>query len=215
MESNEVFQEILKCNNSEIFLDTNFFIPPDGINYDDFQKYWVEFLLSHINGFKIHESVNNELIPGTKAKDLTRDIPVCCNSSLTIEEKYKYDLFYAKISEYINVGGKTKNKNSGEVETLAYMCTKNAKTIISRDKDVILNLNQINENCIVSNINGKITIIHFYELIFYIHINQKDKGVRKFLKVLYKKYYPNGVEDHKCYADFIQIMKKVYNILTA
>ena len=69
-EVNPAFQSIIQNPDQKVFLDANFFIPPDRSNvakvkaysFNDFKECWLIPLLNEFAGVAIHESVYDELV---------------------------------------------------------------------------------------------------------------------------------------------------------
>ena len=69
-EINPAFQSIIKNPGQKVFLDANFFIPPDRSNvakvraysFADFKEHWLIPLFTEFSGISIHESVYDELV---------------------------------------------------------------------------------------------------------------------------------------------------------
>lgn len=65
------FQSLIEHSEQDIFLDANFFIPPDRSHFgmkpyrvEDYREFWLEPLFSEFDGLSIHESVYDELVMG-------------------------------------------------------------------------------------------------------------------------------------------------------
>ena len=75
-EVNPAFQSIIQNPGQKVFLDANFFIPPDrsevakvrAYSFTDFKEYWLIPLLSEFAGLAIHESVYDELVADSVKK---------------------------------------------------------------------------------------------------------------------------------------------------
>lgn len=69
-EVNPAFQSIIQNPGQKVFLDANFFIPPDrsdvakvkAYSFNDFKECWLIPLLNEFAGVAIHESVYDELV---------------------------------------------------------------------------------------------------------------------------------------------------------
>ena len=69
-EANPAFQSIVQNPRQKVFLDANFFIPPDrsdtvpvrAYSFSDFKQCWLTPLLSEFTNTSIHESVYEELV---------------------------------------------------------------------------------------------------------------------------------------------------------
>lgn len=82
---NPAFLDIIRNPAQRIFLDANFFIPPDrskvakvkSYSFEDFKEKWLVPLLSEFTNLSIHESVYDELVEekvkyfATKQTDMT------------------------------------------------------------------------------------------------------------------------------------------------
>ena len=75
-EANSAFQSIIQNPGQKVFLDANFFIPPDRSNvakvraysFNDFKECWLIPLLNEFAGMAIHESVYDELVADSVKK---------------------------------------------------------------------------------------------------------------------------------------------------
>ena len=74
--ANPSFLSLIDKQDQIVFLDANFFIPPDRSNFinikpfkfDRYKEIWLEPLLTEFTGVSIHESVYAELVaPDTQA----------------------------------------------------------------------------------------------------------------------------------------------------
>lgn len=69
-ECNPAFQSITQSPGQKIFLDANFFIPPDRskttnvypYSFEDFKQNWLIPLLCEFTDLSMHEAVYNELL---------------------------------------------------------------------------------------------------------------------------------------------------------
>lgn len=199
LEKNKFLIALLKNHDLPVLVDTNFFIAPDKFSEVDFEKFWITPIIDLFTGLMIHESVEKEMV-GTRLKAYAKRLKVCYNSELDEIDKIAYDLAYETIEDELDVGIKTKNKNRGEAETLAYIFAKGYTSVISRDKDIIEN---INSGRIGVLFNGECGVIHFYELLYILH---KKNIPSKIIKALFKRFYTNGISyKDKTYKSFTEI----------
>lgn len=209
MKKNKFLEELLNHRDTVVLLDTNFFISPRNVKEWDFDRYWVSNLLDIFSGFVLHESVREEMI-SSRLLFYRDKIRILYDKDLNINEIIKYQAAYKAIKVQLNVGFSKKFKNVGEAKTLAYMYAKGINTIISRDSDVI---NNINRDSIRLLFNGEYGVIHFYELLYVLRrLNRADS---KILKAFYKAFYPNGIKtdngrEYLKFSDLVITLDSLY-----
>lgn len=204
MEINKFFRQVLNDNSTEIFVDTNFFIPPHNVNRDDFYNNWVIELKHILPNMCIHESVNAEMVQGSLHK-IAKEFKIYYNDSLNYAEMLRFKAAFSLLKKEIGLGGVTLNKNKGEIETLSFMYAKGCSKIITRDKDVIINIKHASVNVIFNDNYG---VIHFYELLYL--LKTQSKVSKTLLKAFYKAFYPNGVDGVKSFSEMMNILEDLY-----
>ena len=211
MEKNQIFTEILQNNDMIVFVDTNFFIVPENINKDQFNEYWIEEIRKLLPNLCIHESVYDELVT-TDLKRIGSSFKVCYTEDLSKNQFDKFKFAVQLLKSVLGFGFTTKNKNLGEIETLAYMFVQDNHGIITRDKDVINNLSNTKLHILFK---GEYGVIHFYELLYLLKC--QSTVPKSFLKALFKRYYPKGVKDTtqtsiyiKDFGELMGIMENLY-----
>lgn len=204
MEKNKFFEQVLNDNLTEIFVDTNFFIPPHNINKDDFYNNWIIELKRILPNMCIHESVKAEMVQGSLHK-AAEEFKIYYNDSLNRAEMMRFRAAFNLLKKEIGLGGVTLNKNKGEIETLSFMYAKGCSKIITRDKDVIINIKHTSINVMF---NGNYGVIHFYELLYL--LKNRSRVNKTLLKAFYKAFYPNGVEGIKLFSEIMDILDDLY-----
>ena len=199
-EVNPAFQSIIQNPGQKVFLDANFFIPPDrsevakvrAYSFTDFKECWLIPLLSEFTGLVIHESVYDELVADS-VKEYADEQTSCIPSKLRIH----YDSELSGLEEalrntYINkivvhsLYNPTRDnaKDRGEVRSLSFMAVKQFLYFAANDalsvrliKDAVKLLTGLDD----------MQIVQMYELIYYLY--KTGRYDNKALRILYKYQY--------------------------
>ena len=139
-EVNPAFQSIIQNPGQKVFLDANFFIPPDrsevakvrAYSFTDFKECWLIPLLSEFAGLAIHESVYDELVADSVKKyadEQTSCIPpklkIHYDSELSSLEEALRNTYINKIAVHSLYNPTRDNaKDRGEVRSLSFMAVK-------------------------------------------------------------------------------------------
>ena len=139
-EVNPAFQSIIQNPGQKVFLDANFFIPPDrsevakvrAYSFTDFKECWLIPLLSEFAGLAIHESVYDELVADSVKKyadEQTSCIPpklkIHYDSELSSSEEALRNTYINKIAVHSLYNPTRDNaKDRGEVRSLSFMAVK-------------------------------------------------------------------------------------------
>ena len=148
---NSSFLSLIETPDQVVFLDANFFIPPDRSNvlsnlkpyrFFDFMKNWLEPLLAEFSGISIHESVYEELVETTikeyadaKNKANPSKLRIYHNSELTENEKNVMMAIIDRLAIHSQYDPDRDNsKDRGEVLSLSYMVVKGFLFFAAKDE---------------------------------------------------------------------------------
>lgn len=199
-EINPAFQSIIQNPDQIVFLDANFFIPPDRsrfekikpYSFDRFKEIWLIPLLSEFSGLSIHESVYDELVAekvreyaNEQLKAVPQKLRIYYDSELNSKEIALLNYYVAKISVYSQYDITRDNaKDRGEVRSLSFMAVKKFLYFAANDA---LPVRLINEADKLDTGLDDMGIIQMYELIYYLY--KTEKYDNKQLRALYKYLY--------------------------
>ena len=222
--ANPAFLSLIEKQDQIVFLDANFFIPPDrscfsGVSpyrFDRYKEIWLEPLLSEFSGISIHESVYDELVSAstkayvdTNANADPQRLRVFYDSELSINEKEIMVAYIDKLAVHSQYDPDKNNaKDRGEVLSLSYMAAKKYLYFAANDD---LPIRLIKETGRLNTGLEEMGIIQMYELIYYLHKTGKYNS--KELRTLYKyQYYLTGREKQQNpeWGVFIQKMDELY-----
>ena len=223
---NPAFLDIIRNPAQRIFLDANFFIPPDrskvakvkSYSFEDFKEKWLVPLLSEFTNLSIHESVYDELVEekvkcfATKQTDMTSPrLAIHYDSELNIDEKALLNYYIAKIAMHSLYDPIRDNaKDRGEVRTLAFMAVKQYLFFAANDA---LPVRLIKEADKLETGLDNMQIVQMYELIYYLY--KSGKYDNKALRILYKYQYYLTAGDKKSnpeWGTFIEEMDALYGV---
>lgn len=223
---NPAFLDIIRNPAQRIFLDANFFIPPDrskvakvkSYSFEDFKEKWLVPLLSEFTNLSIHESVYDELVEekvkyfATKQTDMTSPrLEIHYDSELNIDEKALLNYYIAKIAMHSLYDPIRDNaKDRGEVRTLAFMAVKQYLFFAANDA---LPVRLIKEADKLETGLDNMQIVQMYELIYYLY--KSGKYDNKALRILYKYQYYLTAGDKKSnpeWGTFIEEMDALYGV---
>lgn len=208
-----------------MFLDANFFIPPDrsavakvkAYSFADFKKYWLIPLLREFAGLSIHESVYDELVASdikNYADEQTNCTPpkikIHYDSELSSLEEALRNTYIEKIAVH-SLYNPTKDnaKDRAEVRSLSFMAVKQFLYFAANDA---LPIRLIKDAAKLNTGLDNMQIVQMYELIYFLYkTNQYDN---KALRILYKYQYYLTPRDKKInpeWGKFIEQMDLVYN----
>ena len=223
---NPAFLDIIRNPAQRIFLDANFFIPPDrskvakvkSYSFEDFKEKWLVPLLSEFTNLSIHESVYDELVDekfkcfATKQTDMTSPrLEIHYDSELNIDEKALLNYYIAKIAMHSLYDPIRDNaKDRGEVRTLAFMAVKQYLFFAANDA---LPVRLIKEADKLETGLDNMQIVQMYELIYYLY--KSGKYDNKALRILYKYQYYLTAGDKKSnpeWGTFIEEMDALYGV---
>lgn len=224
-ECNLAFQSIMQNSNQKIFLDANFFIPPDRskttkvrpYSFEDFKQNWLIPLLSEFTELSMYEAVYDELVEehvkvyaDEQSKAIPSRLKVHYDSELNSEEKAMMNYYISKIAVHsLYDPYKDNAKDRGEVKSLSYMAVKKYPFFAANDA---LPIRLIKESDRLNTGLDDMQIIQMYELIYYLYTTGKYNN--KELRILYKyQYYltPGDKRNNPEWGIFIEQMDKLYN----
>lgn len=224
-EINLAFKSIMENPAQTVFLDANFFIPPDRSGYlkgkpypfNDFRDYWLIPLMEEFSGLAIHESVYGELVAEkikTYADEQSNANPpklkIHYDSELNDNEKALLNYYIAKIAVHSQYDPHRNNaKDRGEVKSLSFMAVKGYLFFAANDS---LPIRLIKDADKLDTGLDELGIVQMYELIYYLYKKGRYNNDR--LRALYKYQYYLSTEDKKHnpgWGEFIEQMDKLYD----
>lgn len=224
-EVNPAFRSIIQNPGQKVFLDANFFIPPDrskvakvkAYSFADFKECWLIPLLSEFEGVAIHESVYDELVADSVRKYV--DEQKSCNppklkihydSELNSSEDALRNTYIKKIAVHSLYNPTMDNtKDRGEVRSLSFMAVKEFLYFAANDA---LPVRLIKDAAKLRTGLDDMQIVQMYELIYYLY--KADQYDKKALRILYKYQYYLTAGDKKINPEwgcFIGQMDLLYN----
>ncbi|MDY5577490.1 MAG: hypothetical protein SPF70_08520 [Lachnospiraceae bacterium] len=224
-EINPAFQSIKQNPNQIVFLDANFFIPPDRSDYakvkqysfEDFRNNWLIPLLSEFPGISIHESVYDELV-AEKVKTYADEqlnakpakLKIYHDTELNTKEIALMNYYISKLSVHSHYDPIRDNtKDRGEIKSLSFMAVKQFLFFAANDA---LPVRLIKEADKLNTGLDYLGIIQMYELIYYLY--KTGKYDNKQLRILYKyQYYlsPTDKRYNPEWGEFVDLMDKLYD----
>lgn len=199
-EVNPAFQGIIQNPGQKVFLDANFFIPPDrsevakvrAYSFTDFKECWLIPLLSEFTGLAIHESVYDELVADS-VKEYADEQTSCIPSKLRIHydselsglEEALRNTYINKIAVHSLYNPTRDNaKDRGEVRSLSFMAVKQFLYFAANDA---LPVRLIKDAAKLLTGLDDMQIVQMYELIYYLY--KTGRYDNKALRILYKYQY--------------------------
>ncbi len=196
-EVNPAFQSIIQNPGQKVFLDANFFIPPDrsevakvrAYSFTDFKECWLIPLLSEFTGLAIHESVYDELVADS-VKEYADEQTSCIPSKLRIHydselsglEEALRNTYINKIAVHSLYNPTRDNaKDRGEVRSLSFMAVKQFLYFAANDA---LPVRLIKDAAKLLTGLDDMQIVQMYELIYYLY--KTGRYDNKALRILYK-----------------------------
>lgn len=224
-EMNPALLNIIQDPSQKVFLDANFFIPPDrssaakvkAYSFDDFKKCWLIPLLNEFDGLAIHESVYDELVSDHVRhytdEQTSSDPPklkIHYDSELNNVEAVMRNTYMNRIAVHSLYNPTRDNaKDRGEVRTLSFMAVKQFLLFAANDS---LPVRLIKNAVELGTGLDDMQIVQMYELIYYLYkTNRYDK---KALRILYKYQYYLTAGDKRVnpeWETFIEQMNILYD----
>ena len=224
-EVNLAFQSILQNPSQKVFLDANFFIPPDrsevakvkAYSFTDFKECWLIPLLSEFSGLAIHESVYDELVAESVKKYAEEQknsnppkLKIHYDSELTSKEEALRNTYMNKIAVHSLYNPTRDNaKDRGEVRSLSFMAVKQFLFFGANDS---LPVRLIKDAAKLGTGLDNMQIVQMYELIYYLY--KTDRYDKKALRILYKYQYYLTYGDKRVnpeWGSFIEQMDVLYS----
>lgn len=224
-EVNLAFQSILQNPSQKVFLDANFFIPPDrsevakvkAYSFTDFKECWLIPLLSEFSGLAIHESVYDELVAESVKKYADEQknsnppkLKIHYDSELTSKEEALRNTYMNKIAVHSLYNPTRDNaKDRGEVRSLSFMAVKQFLFFGANDS---LPVRLIKDAAKLGTGLDNMQIVQMYELIYYLY--KTDRYDKKALRILYKYQYYLTYGDKRVnpeWGSFIEQMDVLYS----
>lgn len=223
-EINPAFQSIIQNPEQIVFLDANFFIPPDRsifrnikpYTFEQFKKIWLVPLMSEFSGLSIHESVYDELV-AEKLKEyaneqsdaIPRRLRIHYDSELSKDEEALMNYYIVKIAVHSQYDPYRDNaKDRGEVKSLSFMAVKKYLYFAANDA---LPVRLIKEADKLNTGLEDMGIVQMYELIYFLY--KTGRYDNKALRSLYKyQYYlsPDDKRNNPEWGVFVEQMDKLY-----
>lgn len=221
-ERNPALVSLFENPRQTIFLDANFFIPPDrtkvGAKAISFQKYceiWLDPVFYSFSDLAIHESVYGELVAenvrryaDAKSQELS-GLRVYSNAELNAVEAAMMQTYINKIAPFSKYIPSLRNsEDRGEVLSLAYMASKGFLYFASNDNlpfQLIRKADELDTGL------QDMRLLEMFDVIFYLYrVGEYDN---KGLRLLYKyQYYLTRREklQNPDWGDFIKEMNLLY-----
>jgi hypothetical protein len=223
-EANRALISLLEDNTQIVFLDANFFIPPDRsrmgakpVSFQKYKEYWLEPLFDAFPNLSVHETVYEELVDNMVREFADRKIGgtpsrlrVYKDSELTATEKNLLELQIQKLIPYSGYIPERDNaKDRGEVRSLAYMAVKNYLYFAANDNLPVKLINRASE---LETGLEDMMVLQAYEIIYYLYTTGKYDS--KGLRMLYKYQYHLTEQEKKKNPEwgvFVAAMDALYN----
>ena len=224
-EVNPAFQSIIQNPGQKVFLDANFFIPPDrsevakvrAYSFADFKECWLIPLLSEFSGLAIHESVYGELVADSVKKyadeqisRIPQKLKIHYDSELSSSEEALRNTYINRIAVHSLYNPTRDNaKDRGEVRSLSFMAVKQFLYFAANDA---LPVRLIKDAAKLGTGLDDMQIVQMYELIYYLY--KTGRYDNKALRILYKYQYYLTPGDKKINLEwgcFIEQMDLLYN----
>ena len=206
-----------------VFLDANFFIPPDrggvGIKAIPFLKFceiWLDPIFEEFPNLAIHESVYNELVVSavkayTDAKQAEKPprLRVYSDAELTDIERSLMETYILRLAEYSQYMPELDNaKDRGEVKSLSFMAVKKFLYFAANDTLPMRLIRDADK--LHTGLDG-MGLLEMYDVLYYLY--HTEKYSKEGLRLLYKyQYYltPREKKENPNWGDFIQKMDLLY-----
>ncbi|MBQ8637855.1 MAG: hypothetical protein IJ468_01655 [Lachnospiraceae bacterium] len=187
---NPAFQSIIQNPGQKVFLDANFFIPPDrskvarvkAFSFADFKECWLIPLLNEFPSLAIHESVYDELVD-ERVRNYADEqkgsnppkLEVHYDSELNSREDVLRNTYMNKIAVHSLYNPAIDNaKDRGEVRSLSFMAVKQFLFFAANDS---LPVRLIKDAAKLNTGLDNMQIVQMYELIYYLY--KKSNAIKK------------------------------------
>lgn len=206
-----------------IFLDANFFIPPDRscmgakpITFEKYKEIWLEPIFDAFPNLAVHESVHDELVLDTvrnyanaKKSEIPSKLKIYYDDKLSIAEQSLMQTYIWKIAPFSKyIPEKDNAKDRGEIKSLSYMAVKGFLYFAANDnlpKNLIRSAEKLHTGL------EDMGLFEMYDVIYYLY--QTGKYNNKSLRLLYKYQYHLTNQEKKQnpeWGEFIEKMKILY-----
>lgn len=223
-EINPAYQSIIQDPSQTVFLDANFFIPPDRsklmnikpYTFEHFKEIWLVPLLSEFTGLSVHESVYEELVAeklriyaDEQSNCNPRKLRIYHDSELNSKEKALLNYYIAKLAIHSQYDPHRDNaKDRGEVKSLSFMAVKQYLYFAANDA---LPVRLIKDADKLGTGLENMGIVQMYELIYFLYKTEKydNKALRSLYK--YQYYLSSGDKrENPEWGVFVEEMDKLY-----
>ena len=188
-----------------VFLDANFFIPPDrselmdrsrikvkAISFPKFCEIWLDPIFEEFPNLAIHESVYNELVASAvkeyadaKQTESPSRLRVYSDAELTTIEHSLMETYISRLAEYSKYVPELDNaKDRGEVKSLSFMAVKKFLYFAANDelpKRLIRKAGDLKTGL------DDMELLEMYDVIYYLY--HTDRYPKDGLRLLYKYEY--------------------------
>jgi hypothetical protein len=222
---NPALQSIILDPGQKVFLDANFFIPPDrsdvskvkAYSFQDFKGCWLIPLFNEFAGLAIHESVYDELVADSvkvfadeRKNENPPKLTIHYDSELSKAEEALRNTYISKIAVHSLYNPTRDNaKDRGEVKSLSFMAVKQFLFFAANDA---LPVRLIKDAAQLGTGLDDMQVVQMYELIYYLY--KTDRYDKKALRILYKYQFYLTSGDKKSnpeWGRFIEQMDLLYN----
>lgn len=206
-----------------IFLDANFFIPPDRsglkvktISFSKFCEIWLDPIFEEFSHLAVHEAVYNELVASAvkayadaKQSENPSKLRVYSDKELTTIEHSLMETYISRLAEYSQYVPELDNaKDRGEIRSLSFMAVKKFLYFAANDtlpRRLIRDADKLQTGL------DDMGLLEMYDVIYYLY--RTDRYPKDGLRLLYKyEYYltPREKKENPNWGDFIQAMECLY-----
>lgn len=222
---NPALEALIQDAGQVVFLDANFFIPPDRSNVDvrtkpiQFKKFceiWLDPIFDSFSNLAIHEAVYHELVENAvktyadkKQNDIPTKLRVYYDSELSESEQSLMQTYILKIARYSKYIPERDNaKDRGEVKSLSYMAVKNFLYFAANDmlpRLLIRDAEKLHTGL------DNIQLLEMYDVIYYLY--KTGRYDNKGLRLLYKYQYHLTQQEKRQnpeWGEFIEKMDVLY-----
>lgn len=220
---NPALESLFADPEQTIFLDANFFIPPDRsrmgtkpIPFLKFCEIWLDPVFDVFPNLAIHESVYHELVADAVKKyaderqsENPARLRIYKDAELNETEQALMQAYISKIAEYSQYIPERDNaKDRGEVRSLSFMAVKKFLYFAANDT---LPLNLIRKAEALHTGLDEMELLEMYDVIYYLY--RTGKYSVEGLRLLYKYEYYLTKQEKKMnpgWGDFIERMNALY-----
>jgi len=220
---NPALESLFADPEQTIFLDANFFIPPDRsrmgtkpIPFLKFCEIWLDPIFDAFPNLAIHESVYHELVADAVKKyaderqsESPSRLRVYKDAELNEAEQALMQAYIAKLAEYSQYIPERDNaKDRGEVRSLSFMAVKRFLYFAANDT---LPMNLIRKADELHTGLDEMELLEMYDVIYYLYC--VGKYPTEGLRLLYKYEYYLTKQEKKmnlAWGEFIEKMNALY-----